>query len=983
MPFPRRDLWKPRENRATRRCPLGRKCSNPDIHHYESTKIMTNQTIEHRRGSLPGVFMRLPFSVLLTLVLLVPAFASPEKAARFYEDALGRYEKNDMPGAVIQLKNALKEDQKMLAAHLLLGKALFRNGDLKGAEAAFEEALKQGVNRGEVALPLGHVYLALGQPELVIDRITATGLPPALRVEVLTMRGTAYVESSNTRLAAESFKEARALDPKSASPLIAEIPMLIAAGQLDRAKENANKAVELAPNSADAWNMKASVLHASFDMASALLAYDQALSLDARHVDARVARAGLRIDLKHEADAKSDLEFLRTSAPDEPRAAYLRAVLAGQQRDGATVATELAQVTRTIDALPPFWLARREQLLMVGALAHHGSGNLQKARDYLNMIITRNARNLGAKKLLASIYLDTRDYGRALSLLESLQKATPEDPQVMFLLGSVYLAQRRYVQATELLEKAAARTGSAEMNRTLAFSELGLGRIEVGQATLEKAFAANPADSRAGTTLSMLYMRQGKAKRALQTAEAMVKREPANLTALNFLGTIRGATGDKAGARAAYTEVLAKDPDFRPAAMNLARLDISDRHFDEARARFNALLTKRADDPAVLFEYGLLEQRAGRLSEAIRYLQKASEVQRQDLRPALALIDIYLGQRQNELALDVAKTLALKRPDDLALQLSLARIYLASGDAANARTVLTGAARMADFETDTLVAIARMQLAAGHADGAAYSVQKALQGRPDDAAAMATLVEVEARRGDSAKADAALKALAAKHPDRVETALTTANLALSRGHYAAAIAAFRSALTRDESTGNALALAKAYLAAGDAVKATSALQAWVKAHPNDLTAQKALAETQFRAGHLAAARQNYAKVVAAQPDDAATLNNYANLLQQLNDPGAQEAAEKALKLSPGNPSYGDTLGWILVQKGQVDAGLRYLREARLRNPENGAIRFHLAYALSKNGRKAEATEELSAALTGPGRVTSSEAVNQLKKELGL
>jgi hypothetical protein len=60
-----------------------------------------------------------------------------------------------------------------------------------------------------------------------------------------------------------------------------------------------------------------------------------------------------------------------------------------------------------------------------------------------------------------------------------------------------------------------------------------------------------------------------------------------------------------------------------------------------------------------------------------------------------------------------------------------------------------------------------------------------------------------------------------------------------------------------------------------------------------------------------------------------------------------------------------------------------LREARLRSPESGEIRFHLAYALAKNGRKAEAKEELSAALIGPGRVANSESVNQLKKELGL
>ena len=106
-----------------------------------------------------GIDLAIRASVAFVMGIGLPAsvLASPEKASSYYEDALKRYEKNEMPAAVIQLKNALQQDSKMLAAHLLLGKALLRNGDLKGAEAAFEEALKQGVNRGEVALPLGQI----------------------------------------------------------------------------------------------------------------------------------------------------------------------------------------------------------------------------------------------------------------------------------------------------------------------------------------------------------------------------------------------------------------------------------------------------------------------------------------------------------------------------------------------------------------------------------------------------------------------------------------------------------------------------------------------------------------------------------------------------------------------------------------------------------------------------------------------------------
>jgi len=173
------------------------------------------------------------------------------------------------------------------------------------------------------------------------------------------------------------------------------------------------------------------------------------------------------------------------------------------------------------------------------------------------------------------------------------------------------------------------------------------------------------------------------------------------------------------------------------------------------------------------------------------------------------------------------------------------------------------------------------------------------------------------------------------------------------------------------------------VAAGEGGKAAAFLAEWVKKRPDDLMALKALAEVQYRAGLLPAARESYALAAAADPKDGDMLNNYANLLLQLNDPAAQAKAEQALRLDPNNAFYAGTLGWILVQRGDVAAGLRYLREARLRHPESGEIRFRLAYALAKSGRETEAREELTAALGARERLQDSSEAAALKKQLGL
>jgi len=78
------------------------------------------------------------------LGLAVPsAVATPEKSAKYYEDALARFEKNDITGAALQLKNALTENPRNLPAQLLYARLLHQAGEYKAAEAAYEAALKQ------------------------------------------------------------------------------------------------------------------------------------------------------------------------------------------------------------------------------------------------------------------------------------------------------------------------------------------------------------------------------------------------------------------------------------------------------------------------------------------------------------------------------------------------------------------------------------------------------------------------------------------------------------------------------------------------------------------------------------------------------------------------------------------------------------------------------------------------------------------------
>jgi Flp pilus assembly protein TadD len=142
-----------------------------------------------------------------------------------------------------------------------------------------------------------------------------------------------------------------------------------------------------------------------------------------------------------------------------------------------------------------------------------------------------------------------------------------------------------------------------------------------------------------------------------------------------------------------------------------------------------------------------------------------------------------------------------------------------------------------------------------------------------------------------------------------------------------------------------------------------------------------LAEGYLRAGNLTTARQRYEQILKAEGEDANVLNNLANILARQNDPGAIDLARRAYKAMPEDPGVLDTLGWLLIQSGSLDSGLKHLREARVRAPGNPEIRYHLAAALARTGRKAEAREELDAVLAEHPAFEESEAARQLLRSL--
>jgi Tfp pilus assembly protein PilF len=154
-----------------------------------------------------------------------------------------------------------------------------------------------------------------------------------------------------------------------------------------------------------------------------------------------------------------------------------------------------------------------------------------------------------------------------------------------------------------------------------------------------------------------------------------------------------------------------------------------------------------------------------------------------------------------------------------------------------------------------------------------------------------------------------------------------------------------------------------------------------KQHPGEPGSALMLADQQLAEKQYKAAIALLEPVVKRNPNNAVALNNLAWAYQQAKDPRAVATAEQALAVSNGNPAVMDTLGWMLVEKGDTARGLPLLQKAAVLAPDAADIQYHLAYGLAKSGDKAGARKELDKLLSQNRQFAQIEDARALLKTL--
>jgi putative PEP-CTERM system TPR-repeat lipoprotein len=531
--------------------------------------------------------------------------------------------------------------------------------------------------------------------------------------------------------------------------------------------------------------------------------------------------------------------------------------------------------------------------------------------------------------------------------------------RLLSLAGEAYLQSKQYSKAMEFLDKAAQlQPKDAEVKQRQARGHLALGRMDQAVADLEQAAKLGDKSGQADLFLIALHLRQKQYDQALEAIAALEKKLPNNPVTHNLRAATYMGKDDKAAARKSWQQALTIQPDFYPAAANLARLDIAEKNPGAARKRFESILDKDGKNVEAMMALAAMAASEKKEQDSLNWLEKAAKADPQAIPPRAALVRYYLAKKNPQKALNLARESADANPESPEALVLLGAAQMEAGDKNSSISTLTKVTEKAPGSAEAYHKLAIAQLAAEQTAAARVNLEKAISLRPDHVASFGLLTRMDLVEKKPELALQRARKFQAEHPKSAFGFDREAGILLSQKQFAQAAKQYEQALNRGAGSQSLINLHNALLLAGNNASAEQKLADWLKRHPEDKVTKAYAANHYARVGRQSEAIAQYQVLLMATPNNALLLNNLANLYFQAKDVRALETAEKAYKLNSAHPSILDTLGWILVQRGDARRGLEMLNKSLAQMPKSPAVRYHYSVALAKTGNKTQAKQEL-------------------------
>ena len=885
--------------------------------------------------------------------------------SEYYENALRAYNQEKYEEAYIHLKNSLQDDPNNLAAKILMGRMLLRNGYLLDAEIELREALQLGADMNLVLEPLGNALLLQRKYDDILELESGNRLSPTSEFDLLMFTANAQFRKENFDNARRDYRAALAIFPTNIRALNSLVTLELSLQRFADAEAIINQAMALDDTSARLWHLRGRLYRAQNKIELAQQSLEQATLLDPDDPLILRSLADVYVNTRNLSQAKSMIDKILEQTPDDPMAMLLNSWLLAQSAANDEASRELARVSETLATLDADAMAREPMLLYISALSAFAQNNLEIARQNLEQYVNFRPDNVNASVMLARTYKNMGKTKLALEALERHTRNIEENLDGALLLAELFLQENKAFKALELKSRLDKRY-PAEARLVLLDVKIlsARGKYEDAIALIDSYPDAHK-NVNFVLTKSMLLMQVGQVELANKVADQLLELAPDNINFMNFKAAVLIRMRQWQEAEPFVAQVLEMSPTHYSARFNLASIRNATGQYRQANALLLDLQEQQPDNVSTLLLLSSTQLRLGELELAETNLTRVLELDVDNVRASQLLASLYTRISEFDRAIRQYNMLIKNDQERPEYLLQKARLYVRKNDLEQANRQFRLIRASAADDPEVLRQLSKIQIEAVDVAAALTTIRDAVKLAPMDLATGIDYIALLAASKDFDTALQHLNSLRETHKDNPRFMVAEGDVALLHSEKGQAIEHYIRAL--NSSPGYPMALAKLYQITHKDTASTvfpEVVGKMVEARPNDHFQRNLLADYHLSKGQQDQAMNHYQVLAQSEsfPNRAFVLNNMANIMLKTNLGQAEQYIQQAMALNSSSAAVIDTHGWIKALRGQYQEALEVLRRAYAMDSNDPGIQYHLAYTLHKLGRSNEAKIELTQAL---------------------
>jgi len=571
---------------------------------------------------------------------------TPQNADALHALGLTELKLNQPSDAVQHLEAALVFAPQDLVGAFTLAQAKLRQNDMKGAEQVLHKACLDSPKSADALVILGRFYAFQSRFSEAEDQFhRALALAPKSGEALFNL---ALLENQLGRKqeAEQNFKRLSAFADENLKPLYGLY--LFQEGRQNEAIREFERVAKSDPENRAARSRLIAAYQIANRTPEAFKVLNAVLKSNPSDLDALLERSELFLASKKFDDAETDLNRVLHNKSDSAEAHFALAKLNLARGNTLTYRQELDEVLR----LNPLLLPVRVEL---------------------------------AKSLLA-------DNARAaLTVLESAPPLQKNAIPIIEERNWAWLGIGNTTQAREGVNQGLALSRTPDLLLQDAILKMAAQRYAEARISLKEALEKAPDDIRLLRVLAGSYAAEKQIPAALAEVRAHAAAHPKSSEIKYFLGNLLLETGNQAEAKQAFSEAVRLNPGQTPAVMELARMDLKQANWTDAKQQLTNILSS-AENPQARLWLGMLEESMGNHSAAMVDFRKVTEA---DPDNAIAwnnlayLLTDYL--HQNDEALKAAQKAMELAPDNPDIQDTLGWTLYQKGLYQNAVTQLQSA----------------------------------------------------------------------------------------------------------------------------------------------------------------------------------------------------------------------------------------------------------------------------------------------------